>query len=160
LPLLCPSDIVEELREKGVSEVSEGATCVFIAGKEVPLIVQKSDGGFGYASTDMAALKQRVTQEKADWIIYVTDVGQAGHFDLVFAAGRRVGWLPAADSNEVSKWAGWWACTVRTVCCFYGVPWPTCTGQQVPVMLALHPGQKQHLAAPVVTWLLCLAIPE
>jgi hypothetical protein len=90
-----------------VSEVSEGATCVFIPGKEVPLIVQKSDGGFGYASTDMAALKQRVTQEKADWIIYVTDVGQAGHFDLVFAAGRRVGWLPAADSSEVRKWAGW-----------------------------------------------------
>jgi arginyl-tRNA synthetase len=119
----CPfSDIVEELSEKGVSEVSEGATCVFIPGKEVPLIVQKSDGGFGYASTDMAALKQRVTQEEADWIIYVTDVGQAGHFDLVFAAGRRVGWLPAADSNEVRKWAGCWAGTVRTVYCLTGVP--------------------------------------
>lgn len=84
-----------------MSELSEGATCVFIPGKEVPLIVQKSDGGFGYASTDMAALKQRITGEKADWIIYVTDVGQAGHFDLVFAAGRRVGWLPEEDSQEV-----------------------------------------------------------
>lgn len=118
-PAVPAADIVEELSEKGVSEVSEGATCVFIPGKEVPLIVQKTDGGFGYASTDMAALKQRVTQEKADWIIYVTDVGQAGHFDLVFAAGRRVGWLPAADSNEVRKWTGT-VHTVRTL--FTGVP--------------------------------------
>lgn len=100
LPACC-AGIVEELSEKGVSEVSEGATCVFIPGKDVPLIVQKSDGGFGYASTDMAALKQRITQEKADWIIYVTDVGQAGHFDLVFAAGRRVGWLPEEGSHQV-----------------------------------------------------------
>lgn len=86
-----------------MSEVSEGATCVFIPGKEVPLIVQKSDGGFGYASTDMAALKQRISEEKADWIVYVTDVGQASHFDLVFAAGRRVGWLPEEGSKEVSR---------------------------------------------------------
>lgn len=105
LTLLFPG-IVEELSEKGVSQVSEGATCVFVPGKEVPLIVQKSDGGFGYASTDMAALKQRITQEKADWIIYVTDVGQAGHFELVFAAGRQVGWLPEEGSTEVSGGLG------------------------------------------------------
>lgn len=89
-----------------MSEVSEGATCVFIPGKEVPLIVQKSDGGFGYASTDMAALKQRISEEKADWIVYVTDVGQASHFDLVFAAGRRVGWLPEEGSKEVRRKRG------------------------------------------------------
>lgn len=49
--------------------------CVFVEGCEVPLIVQKSDGGYGYASTDMAAIKQRVVDEQADWIIYVTDAG-------------------------------------------------------------------------------------
>lgn len=48
--------------EKGIAQVSEGATCVFVEGKKAPLIVQKSDGGFGYASTDMAALKHRIEQ--------------------------------------------------------------------------------------------------
>jgi arginyl-tRNA synthetase len=95
--------VVEELKEKGVAEVSEGATCVFIEGCEVPLIVQKSDGGFGYASTDMAAIKQRITQEKADWVIYVTDIGQAPHFDMVFAAARRAGWLPEKGSSQVRR---------------------------------------------------------
>jgi arginyl-tRNA synthetase len=56
--------VVEELKEKGIAVESEGATCVFVEGKEVPLIVQKSDGGFGYASTDMAAIKQRLTQAR------------------------------------------------------------------------------------------------
>jgi arginyl-tRNA synthetase len=95
--------VVEELKEKGVAEVSDGATCVFVEGCEVPLIVQKTDGGFGYASTDMAAIKQRVTQEKADWVIYVTDIGQAPHFDMVFAAARRAGWLPEKGSSQVGR---------------------------------------------------------
>jgi arginyl-tRNA synthetase len=99
--LLHALDVVEELKEKGVAEVSDGATCVFVEGCEVPLIVQKSDGGYGYASTDMAAIKQRITQEKADWVIYVTDIGQAPHFDMVFAAARRAGWLPEKGSSQV-----------------------------------------------------------
>jgi arginyl-tRNA synthetase len=60
---------------QGISTVSDGAVCVFFPGKDVPLIVQKADGGFGYASTDMACIRHRVQTEKADWIIYVTDVG-------------------------------------------------------------------------------------
>lgn len=91
--------VVEELKESGVAVESEGATCVFVEGREVPLIVQKSDGGFGYASTDMAAVKQRVNDEKADWVIYVTDVGQSDHFAMVFAAARRAGWLPADEKS-------------------------------------------------------------
>lgn len=63
--------------------------------------MRKTDGGFNYASTDLAALWQRVTQEKADWIIYVTDIGQASHFQQVFAAGRSVGWVPADGSVRV-----------------------------------------------------------
>ena len=85
--------VVQELIDGGVAVESDGAMCVFVDGSEVPLIVRKSDGGYGYASTDMAAIKQRLNDEKADWIIYVTDVGQAGHFDLVFAAARKAGWL-------------------------------------------------------------------
>lgn len=55
-----------------MATIDDGATCVFVEGQSVPLIVQKSDGGFGYASTDMAALHHRLNEEKADWIIYVT----------------------------------------------------------------------------------------
>ena len=92
-------DVVGELREKGVAVESEGATCVFVDGKEVPLIVQKSDGGYGYASTDMAAIKQRIFEEKADWMIYVTDSGQAEHITMVFAAARKAGWLPTDEAG-------------------------------------------------------------
>eukprot|EP00879_Flechtneria_rotunda_P008355 GHRR01008752.1.p1 GENE.GHRR01008752.1~~GHRR01008752.1.p1 ORF type:complete len:557 (+),score=163.22 GHRR01008752.1:140-1810(+) len=95
--------VVDELREQGIAEISEGATCVFIEGSQVPLIIQKSDGGFGYASTDMAALKHRINEEKADWIIYVTDVGQLSHFELVFAAARRAGWLPAKETPQLPR---------------------------------------------------------
>lgn len=91
-PLL--KDTVDDLVAKGVAEISDGATCVFVEGQDIPLIVRKSDGGFGYASTDMAAIKQRIDVEKADWIIYVTDVGQSQHFDLVFGAAKKAGYLP------------------------------------------------------------------
>ena len=95
-PLL--KDTVDELLSKGVAEISDGATCVFVEGQEIPMIVQKSDGGFGYASTDMAAIKHRIHDEKADWIIYVTDVGQAQHFNLLFGAAKKAGYLPT-DHN-------------------------------------------------------------
>lgn len=49
--------------------------CIFLEGQKIPLIVQKSDGGFGYGATDVAAIRHRLTEEKADWIIYVTDIG-------------------------------------------------------------------------------------
>ena len=61
-------------------------------GFSIPLIVRKSDGGFGYASTDMAAVRHRVGQEKADWVIYVTDSGQEQHFRMVSRWGRS--WAP------------------------------------------------------------------
>lgn len=88
------TDIVEDLFQRGIAEISDGATCVFVDGENIPLIVRKSDGGFGYASTDMAALKHRIEQENADWIIYVTDHGQAQHFQLVFKAAEKAGYLP------------------------------------------------------------------
>jgi arginyl-tRNA synthetase len=87
-------DVVDDLMSRGVGEISEGAACVFVEGQKVPLIVRKTDGGYGYASTDMAAIKQRIEKEKADWIIYVTDVGQAQHFDMVFAAAKKAGYMP------------------------------------------------------------------
>ena len=76
-----------------------GATVVWTEGVENPLIVQKSDGGYGYATTDLAALKQRLADEKADWVVYVTDAGQALHFRQVFDAARRAGFVPTAPKD-------------------------------------------------------------
>ncbi|GMH37395.1 hypothetical protein BSKO_05268 [Bryopsis sp. KO-2023] len=90
-PYLAP--LVEELMESGVAEESQGATCVFVEGQKVPLIIRKSDGGFGYATTDMAALRQRLNEEKAEWVIYVTDVGQSQHFQMIFAGAKKAGWI-------------------------------------------------------------------
>ncbi|KAK6158993.1 hypothetical protein DH2020_006307 [Rehmannia glutinosa] len=88
---------LELLNEKGLIEESEGARVIFIEGKNIPLIVVKRDGGYNYASTDLAALWYRLNEEKAEWIIYLTDVGQREHFEMVFTAAKRAGWLPAED---------------------------------------------------------------
>nr|GEX75891.1 arginine--tRNA ligase, chloroplastic/mitochondrial-like isoform X2 [Tanacetum cinerariifolium] len=91
---------IDPLRQQNLIEESEGAQVIFIEGKKIPLIVVKSVGGFNYASTDLAALRYRLHEEKAEWIIYVTDVGQREHFDMFFTAAKRTGWLPA----EVGKY--------------------------------------------------------
>ena len=56
----------------------EGRKVVFVSGMKVPLTVVKSDGGFTYDTSDLAALRQRVYDENGDWLIYVTDAGQVG----------------------------------------------------------------------------------
>ncbi|OVA08525.1 Arginine-tRNA ligase [Macleaya cordata] len=89
--------VLEALSNQGLIEESEGARVIFIEGKNIPLIVVKSDGGFNYASTDLTALWYRLNEEKAEWIVYVTDVGQSMHFEMVFSAAKRAGWLPADD---------------------------------------------------------------
>lgn len=91
--------LVAELEKSGVAVVDQGALCVFVDGIEAPLIVRKSDGGYGYATTDLAAIRRRVNDLKADRVIYVTDARQGAHFAQVFAAARKAGFLP--DSVEV-----------------------------------------------------------
>ncbi|WP_069762659.1 arginine--tRNA ligase [Streptomyces sp. LUP47B] len=87
------------LEEMGVAERSEGALVVFfdeIRGKDdqpVPLIVQKADGGFGYAASDLTAIRNRVVDLRATTLLYVVDVRQSLHFKMVFEAARRAGWL-------------------------------------------------------------------
>ncbi|MFJ9869251.1 arginine--tRNA ligase [Streptomyces sp. NPDC101165] len=87
------------LEESGVAVRSEGALCVFFDdikgpdGNLVPLIVQKSDGGYGYAATDLSAIRDRVFNLKASTIVYVVDARQALHFRMVFETARRAGWL-------------------------------------------------------------------
>jgi arginyl-tRNA synthetase len=90
--------VVKELKEKGLAVESEGAVCVFPKGfvnKEgapLPFIIQKSDGAFLYATTDLAALRFRIGELKADKIIYVTDARQALHFQMLFATAQVAGW--------------------------------------------------------------------
>ncbi|GGW92712.1 arginine--tRNA ligase [Streptomyces lomondensis] len=87
------------LEESGVAVRSEGALCVFFDdikgpdGKPVPLIVQKSDGGYGYAATDLSAIRDRVFTIKANTLLYVVDARQSLHFKMVFETARRAGWL-------------------------------------------------------------------
>ncbi|MCX4995197.1 arginine--tRNA ligase [Streptomyces longwoodensis] len=87
------------LEESGVAVRSEGALCVFFDdikgpdGKPVPLIVQKSDGGYGYAATDLSAIRDRVFHLKANTLLYVVDARQSLHFRMVFETARRAGWL-------------------------------------------------------------------
>ncbi|MFJ2951868.1 MULTISPECIES: arginine--tRNA ligase [unclassified Streptomyces] len=87
------------LEETGVAVRSEGALVVFfdeIRGKDdqpVPLIVQKADGGFGYAASDLTAIRNRVQDLDATTLLYVVDVRQSLHFKMVFETARRAGWL-------------------------------------------------------------------
>jgi arginyl-tRNA synthetase len=77
--------VIETLKEKGISTNSNGAECVFLEGDETPMIVQKSDGGFLYATTDLAALNFRDKELEADRICYVVDARQSQHFKQVFS---------------------------------------------------------------------------
>lgn len=86
--------IAADLEERGIAVVDDGALVVWVEGYDAPLIVRKRDGGFGYACTDLAAIRRRVGQLHADRIIYVTDARQAGHFGQVFAVARMAGYLP------------------------------------------------------------------
>ncbi|KAK9715431.1 hypothetical protein RND81_06G164700 [Saponaria officinalis] len=90
--------VLEALSNKGLIVESEGAQVIHIEGKKIPLIVVKRDGGFNYASTDLTALWYRLNEEKAEWIIYVTDVGQREHFEMFFHAAKQAGWLPGDDN--------------------------------------------------------------
>ncbi|MEV0736192.1 arginine--tRNA ligase [Streptomyces sp. NPDC050549] len=97
------NDMLDEtcrlLEESGVAEISDGALCVFFDdikgpdGNRTPLIVRKSDGGYGYAATDLSAIRDRVFNLKANSLLYVVDVRQSLHFKMVFETARRAGWL-------------------------------------------------------------------
>ena len=92
--------VVEDLDKAGLLVEDAGAKCVFLEGftnkdgQPLPLIVQKSDGGYNYATTDLAALRYRIQKDGADRIIYVTDAGQANHFAGVLQVARKAGWIP------------------------------------------------------------------
>lgn len=85
--------VVEELRRKGILKESDGAQCVFLEGDEIPVIVQKGDGGYLYATTDLAALRYRAQKLEAGRIAYVVDARQTGHFKQVFRVAKEAGFV-------------------------------------------------------------------
>ncbi len=92
--------VVRDLDAAGLLVPSDGALCVFppgFAGRDgepLPLIVQKSDGGYGYAATDLASIRDRVTRLGARRMLYVVGSPQAQHLEMCFAVARLAGWLP------------------------------------------------------------------
>ena len=76
----------------GFARVEDGRAIVFAEGISVPLTVQKANGGFTYDTSDLAALKHRVQEERGDWLIYVVDSGQSLHFQTVFKVARQAGY--------------------------------------------------------------------
>ena len=97
--------VIEDLGRAGLLRESQGAKVVFCDGffdpngDPLPMIVQKSDGGYLYATTDLAGIRYRVRELKADRVIYVTDPRQSQHFAMVFQTVRRSGW--AADDVRI-----------------------------------------------------------
>ncbi|MBD2042505.1 arginine--tRNA ligase [Microcoleus sp. FACHB-672] len=97
--------VVEDLEKSGLLVEDAGAKCVFLEGfkntegNPLPLIVKKSDGGYNYATTDLAALRYRIQQDEADRLIYITDAGQSNHFAQFFQVARRADWIP--DNVEI-----------------------------------------------------------
>lgn len=91
--------IVADLESKGLVTLSDGAKCIFIdgfknrEGDALPLMIQKSDGGYNYDTTDMATIWHRAQVDKADRLIYVTDAGQSTHFQMIFKAAEKAGYL-------------------------------------------------------------------
>jgi arginyl-tRNA synthetase len=94
------ADVVDDLDALGLLVRSGGALCVFPDGfsnrdgEPLPLIVQKSDEGFGYAASDLAAVRDRVSTLHASEMLYVVGMPQSQHLAMVFAVARMAGWLP------------------------------------------------------------------
>ena len=97
--------VIADLEKKGLVTISDGAKCIFLEGYQtkegnpLPMIVQKSDGGYNYATTDMAAIRQRVREEKADRIIMVIDAGQSLHINMIVDAAKKAGYLDPSKTR-------------------------------------------------------------
>ena len=94
------ADIISALDSAGLLQQSEGADCVFLdqfknkEGEIQPVIVRKSDGGYLYATTDLAAISHRAKRLQADRVLYFVDARQSLHFKQIFAVARAAGFAP------------------------------------------------------------------
>lgn len=88
--------VCEDLESRGIATMDDGALVVFVEGLDVPAILRNKNGGYGYDTTDVAAVRHRVGTLGADRIVYVVGTPQALHFQLIFAVARKAGYLPDA----------------------------------------------------------------
>jgi arginyl-tRNA synthetase len=132
--------LVAGLERNGTAVIDDGALCVFVEGFAAPMIVRKRDGGFGYAATDLAAIRHRVRDLHANRIVYVVDARQSDHLDLVFAVARKAGFLPADVITEHVAFG--------TVLGTDGKPFKTREGTAVNLNTLLDAAEEQ--AAPPV----------
>jgi arginyl-tRNA synthetase len=132
--------LVAGLERNGTAVIDDGALCVFVDGFAAPMIVRKRDGGFGYAATDLAAIRHRVRDLHANRIVYVVDARQSDHLDLVFAVARKAGFLPADVITEHVAFG--------TVLGTDGKPFKTREGTAVNLNTLLDAAEEQ--AAPPV----------
>ena len=107
--------VVEELKQLEVATESEGAVCVFFDDQEVPMIVQKKDGAFLYATTDLATIEYRMETWRPAAILYVVDHRQSLHFQQLFAAVRRWGERAEGDPELAARRAGYREVDLRHV---------------------------------------------
>ena len=100
------ADVAGELESRGLAVPSQGALCVFPPGftgrdgEPLPLIVRYSSGGYGYATTDLAAIRYRARELRADDFLYVVGADQRLHFQMIFAVARMAGWLHEGSRVE------------------------------------------------------------
>ncbi len=146
-------EVVEDLRAKNIARESDGAFCVFSDGKvpqkddpfliqrdgkwqDNPALIQKSDGGFNYATTDLATLKYRLETWQPNEIIYVTDGRQQLHFNQIFATFRR--WHPEVKIKLAHVWFG-------SILGEDGKPFKTRSGETVKLADLLDEAEERAL---------------
>jgi arginyl-tRNA synthetase len=129
--------VVEELKAKGIAVESDGATVVFVEGYENPLIIEKTGGGYLYGTTDLAAIKFRVEELKADRVIYFVDARQSQHFAQVFATARKAGWIDGRSLEHAA---------FGTMLGPDGKPFKTKTGGTVKLKDLLDEGEQRAYA--------------
>ncbi len=146
-------EVVQELRAKDIARESEGALCIFSDGtlpqkddpfliqrdgkwQDNPALIQKSDGGFNYATTDLATLKYRIETWHPQEIIYVTDGRQQLHFNQIFVAFRR--WHPEAKIKLAHVWFG-------SILGEDGKPFKTRSGETVKLADLLDEAEERAL---------------
>ncbi|QEP45100.1 arginine--tRNA ligase [Ectothiorhodospiraceae bacterium BW-2] len=136
--------VIDDLRHKDLITESEGALCVFLDefkndnDEVVPVIVQKSDGGFLYSTTDLAAIRYRANVLKAQRIIYVVDSRQTLHLQQVFAVARHADFLPPQTSLEHMPFG--------TMMGKDGKPFKTRQGDTVKLLDLLNEAEHQALS--------------
>jgi arginyl-tRNA synthetase len=130
------SSVVDELMSAGVAVESEGAIVVTVPGYEAPLMIRKSDGGFLYGTTDLAAIRYRIKTLGAQRIIYTHDSRQIEHFKKVFWTAEKIGW----GSNVSLEYAPF-----GTILGEDGRPFRTRSGDTVKLKALLDEAQEKAL---------------